>query len=158
MSDRIVVMNAGRVEQDGRPEELYFHPANRFVAEFVGDTNLISGRVRGHDGEDVLIDWFGETLRGHTRTGAPQPEGDVTASVRLERLGLHLDKPATANAVRGRVIGKTFLGSRMVIDLQVEQAPGVTLRAYVDTLTGKAVGDAEAWVGWDADSMAVLSD
>ncbi len=158
MSDRIVVMNAGRVEQDGAPEELYFHPANRFVAEFVGDTNLISGAVRGRDGEDVLIDWFGETLRGHTRAGSPHPEGQVTASVRLERLGLHLDKPSTANAVHGRIIGKTFLGSRMVVDLRIEQAHGATLKAYVDTLTGQAVGDAEAWVGWDADSMAVLSD
>ncbi len=158
MSDRIVVMNAGRVEQDGTPEELYFHPANRFVAEFVGDTNLISGKVRGHDGEDVLIEWFGETLRGHTRAGAAPAEGEVTTSVRLERLGLHRDRPATANAVRGQVVGKIFLGSRMVVDLRVEQAGGAKLRAYVDTITGQAVGDGEAWVGWDADSMAVLSD
>jgi spermidine/putrescine transport system ATP-binding protein len=158
MSDRIVVMNAGRVEQDGTPEELYFHPANRFVAEFVGETNLISGVVQGRDGEDVLIDWFGTTLQGHARTGAPEPSGEVTASVRLERLKLHTDKPKTANAVRGRVVGRTFLGSRIVVDLLVEHARGATLRAYVDTVTAQVVGDGDIWVGWDADSMAVLSD
>lgn len=158
MSDRIVVMNAGRVEQDGTPEELYFHPANRFVAEFVGETNLISGAYKGEDGDDVIIDWFGETLRGHTRADASQPTGEITASVRLERLGLHPQKPATANAVQGRVVGKTFLGSRMVVDLLIEQAHGTTLKAYVDIATGQAVGDGAVWVGWDADSMAVLSD
>jgi spermidine/putrescine transport system ATP-binding protein len=47
MSDRIVVLNHGRIEQDGTPEELYFHPASRFVAEFIGETNLLAGHVRG---------------------------------------------------------------------------------------------------------------
>ncbi|HBT02561.1 MAG TPA: spermidine/putrescine ABC transporter ATP-binding protein, partial [Citreicella sp.] len=45
-SDRIVVMNGGRIEQDGTPEDLYFHPQTRFVAEFIGATNLIDGTVR----------------------------------------------------------------------------------------------------------------
>ena len=158
MSDRIVVMNAGRVEQDGTPEELYFHPANRFVAEFVGETNLITGEVRGQEGPDILIDWCGTTLRGRTRTGASAPGHEATASVRLERLGLHADKPDSANAVQAKVAKKTFLGSRMMIDLLVEQAAGATLKAYVDTSAGQAVGEAPVWIGWDADSMAILGD
>lgn len=158
MSDRIVVMNAGRVEQDGTPEELYFHPANRFVAEFVGETNLISGEVKGQEGEDVIIDWYGSTLRGHRRPEDSHPDGPATSSVRLEKLALHRDKPESANAVQGRIVGKTFLGSRMMVDLLVEQAAGATLRAYVDTVTGNAVGDAPVWIGWDAESMAILSD
>ncbi|MEM8571415.1 MAG: ABC transporter ATP-binding protein [Pseudomonadota bacterium] len=158
MSDRIVVMNKGSVEQDGTPEELYFHPASRFVAEFVGETNLITGRVRGTQGEDVLIDWFGTTLRGRARTGSAQPDGQVTASVRLERLGLYAEKPASANAVLARIVGTTFLGSRMVVDLRVEEANGANLRAYVDTANGQFVEAAEIWAGWEADSMAVLGD
>ncbi len=158
MSDRIVVMNAGRVEQDGTPEELYFHPANRFVAEFVGETNLISGEVKGQDGDEVVIDWYGATLRGYRRPEDPHPGGPATASVRLEKLALCPEKPETVNAVQGRVVGKTFLGSRMMVDILVEQAAGATLKAYVDTVTGHAAGDAPVWIGWDADSLAVLSD
>ncbi|MDU8942935.1 ABC transporter ATP-binding protein [Ovoidimarina sediminis] len=158
MSDRIVVMNAGSVEQDGTPEELYYHPANRFVAQFVGETNLISGEVKGQDGEEVLIDWYGAALRGHRRPDDPHPDGMATASIRLERVGLHREKPETANAIQARVVGKTFLGSRMMMDLLVEQAAGATLKAYVDTATGNAVGDAPVWIGWDAESMAVLRD
>jgi spermidine/putrescine transport system ATP-binding protein len=87
------------------------------------------------------------------RAGAP-----ITASVRLERLGFHAERPATANAVQGRVTGKTFLGSRMALDLTVEEAQGAKLRAYVDADTGQSVGDAPVWIGWDQSSMAVLRD
>jgi ABC-type Fe3+/spermidine/putrescine transport system ATPase subunit len=158
MSDRIVVMNRGRVEQDGTPEELYLHPANRFVAEFVGETNLITGQVRGQDGNEVVIDWYGTTLRGNRRAEDPHHDGAATASVRLEKLKLYQGKPDTINAVRGKVVGKTFLGSRMMVDLLVDNTKDATLKAYVDLATGHAVSDAEVWIGWDADSMAILSD
>ena len=158
MSDRIVVMNAGRVEQDGTPEELYFHPANRFVAEFVGETNLISGAVKGQEGDEIVIDWYGTTLRGHKRPDDPHPGAKATASIRLERLSLHSAKPDLANTVQGRVVGKTFLGSRMIVDILVEQAEQATLRAYVDIETGHGLNDTPIWIGWDIDSMAVLSD
>lgn len=158
ISDRIVVMNAGRVEQDGTPEELYLHPANRFVAEFVGETNLITGQVRGQDGTEVVIDWHGATLRGHRRPEDPHHDGEATASVRLEKLELHQAKPDTINAIQGKVVGKTFLGSRMMVDLLVNDATDATLRAYVDLATGHAASDEPVWIGWDADSMAILSD
>ncbi|WP_417742354.1 ABC transporter ATP-binding protein [Salipiger sp.] len=158
MSDRIVVMNKGRVEQDGTPEELYFHPASRFVAEFIGETNLLTGELRGTEGDAVVMDWFGNTLRGHAPGGVPEAGAPITASVRLERLGFHAERPSTANAVQGRVVGKTFLGSRMALDLMVEEANGATLKAYVDADTGQSVGEAPVWIGWDQSSMAVLRD
>jgi spermidine/putrescine transport system ATP-binding protein len=156
MSDRIVVMNHGRIEQDGTPEELYFHPATRFVAEFLGATNLLHGEVRGVEGLDVVIDWYGQTLRGHAPAGLPRSGESISASVRLEKLSFNKDQPQTANAVQGRVVSKTFLGSRMVIDLLVEEAQGATLRAYVDTTTGQSAGDELVWIGWDSHSMAIL--
>lgn len=158
MSDRIVVMNAGRVEQDGTPEDLYFHPANRFVAEFVGETNLLSGEVRARDGDEVVLDWFGHSVRGHTKSGNPRIGSRVSASVRLERLELSSDRPETANAVEARVVGKTFLGSRMVVDLRVENAGGQRLRAYADVAKGQSLGEAPIWIGWNADGMAILND
>lgn len=158
MSDRIVVMNAGRVEQDGTPEELYLHPANRFVAEFVGETNLISGEIRGQVGDEVVVDWYGTTLYGRRRPEGPLQDGPATASVRLEKLQLRCEKPDTVNAVQARVVGKTFLGSRVMVDLLIEQAAGATMKAYVETATGHSVGDALVWVGWEAESMAILSD
>ena len=158
MSDRIVVMNHGRVEQDGTPEELYFHPASRFVAEFIGETNLLSGKMRGIDDGTVVMDWFGQTLRGHAPSGFPTEGAEITASIRLEKLGFHLSQPDLANAVQGRVVNKTFLGSRMAVDMIVEQTDGAKLRAFVDADIGQSIGEDLIWAAWDSSSMAVLRD
>jgi spermidine/putrescine transport system ATP-binding protein len=56
MSDRVVVMSGGRIEQDGPPEEIYDHPSSPFVAGFVGDTNLLTGTVSGSEGGLVQVD------------------------------------------------------------------------------------------------------
>ena len=93
MSDRIVVMNKGQVEQDGTPEELYFHPASRFVAEFIGETNLLSGEVRGVENGDIVLDWHGRTLRGRSAAVAPRTGETITASIRLERVSIRPDGP-----------------------------------------------------------------
>src|ERR671930_1423212 len=55
MSDRVVVMSAGRIQQVGTPEEVYRAPANRFVAEFVGRVNLLKGVIASQDGGTVLV-------------------------------------------------------------------------------------------------------
>lgn len=157
MSDRIVVMNKGRVEQDGTPEELYFRPASRFVAEFIGETNLLSGWMRGTEGDKVVMDWEGTTLKGTAPGGVPTEGKPITASVRLEKLGFHADRPQTANAVQGRVVGKTFLGSRMSMEVAVGEGDAL-LKAYVDAEIGQSVGSDPIWIGWEADSMAVLND
>ena len=158
MSDRIVVLNKGRIEQDGTPEELYFHPASRFVAEFIGETNLLSGRMRGVDGPDVVLDWHGRTLRGRAPGAPPSPGASVTASVRLEQIRFHDTRPETGNAVEGRITGKTFLGSRVALDLAVPDAPDVSLRAYLDPASGQALRSDALWIGWDNESMSILSD
>ncbi|WP_153772269.1 ABC transporter ATP-binding protein [Labrenzia sp. CE80] len=156
MSDRIVVMNQGRVEQDGTPEELYFHPATRFVAEFIGETNLLTCKMRGQEGEAIVMDWFGQTLKGQSNGHVPKVGDTITASVRLEKLAFHTARPEQSNAVKGTVVGKTFLGSRMSVDLMIEDAQGASLRAFVDADVGQSVGSDPVWIGWDSDSMSVL--
>ena len=158
MSDRIVVLNEGRVEQDGTPRELYFHPRSRFVAEFVGETNLLDGTVTDMRDETVAIDWFGHELRGHASGGAPGPGDEVTASVRLEKLEIHNERPSADNSVRGRVVERTFLGSRVTLDILVDEARDATLKAYVDSAMAENVGSDTVWIGWDIDSMAILRD
>jgi spermidine/putrescine transport system ATP-binding protein len=157
MSDRIVVMNKGRIEQDGTPEDLYFRPATRFVAEFIGETNLLSGLMRGTEGDKVVMDWQGATLLGKAPAGLPAKGQPITASVRLEKLSVSAERPQTANAVQGHVVGKTFLGSRMAIQIAVGER-GVLLKAYVDAETGQSVGSDPIWVSWASDNMALLAD
>ncbi len=65
MSDRIVVMNNGKIEQTGEPKEIYEEPANLFVADFIGESNFFDGRVTGTDGHwmDILVEDVAMTVR-----------------------------------------------------------------------------------------------
>ena len=106
-SDRIAVMNQGRVEQIDAPYELYARPKTRFVAGFIGRTNLLTGQVRGG-----MIDFGGFSLPTH----ALQPGGglsEVMVSVRPQTVNLHRDKPAGAGdrcCVEARVLRRAYLG------------------------------------------------
>ncbi|MEE6210995.1 ABC transporter ATP-binding protein [Salarchaeum sp. III] len=85
ISDRLAVMNDGRVEQAGTPQEVYRTPATRFVAEFVGDNNVFDGTVTGREDGVATVDVDGETLRLADAGGVSV--GDrVTFCVRPERL------------------------------------------------------------------------
>jgi ABC-type Fe3+/spermidine/putrescine transport system ATPase subunit len=158
MSDRIVVMNEGRIEQDGTPEALYFHPASRFVAEFIGETNLIEGQLHSIEGERATMQWHNQSLVGHIVEPPSPSQTSITASVRLEKLSVAVQRPPTDNAVQGRVVGRTFLGSRLQIDLVVESAGEAHLRAYVDSEHLLPADDAQLWIGWNAEDMSVLRD
>ncbi len=104
ISDQVAVMHAGRIQQVGGPTEIYFYPANRFVADFVGLANFITGEVV--DGHHVRVD--GQTI---TVQRPVMRRGAVTLVVRPEMVRL---VPATAPeataGLRGRVGTTAFLG------------------------------------------------
>ena len=83
MSDRVAVMSSGEVQQIGTPEEIYRHPANRFVAEFVGRVNLIEGLVSGGERGSLVVDITGSSHRLLVDDGAGA-SGSVTVAVRPE--------------------------------------------------------------------------
>ncbi|PZR90042.1 MAG: hypothetical protein DI537_19580 [Stutzerimonas stutzeri] len=157
MSDRIVVMNKGRIEQDGTPEELYFHPASRFVAEFIGETNLLSGRALGTDQAGAAFDWQGNRLRGTAAPGGVKAAAGAatTASLRPERVQVMRERPATENAVEGRVVNRLFKGHRMLLDVAVGDA---VIQAYTDTDRGRDLSEGPVWLGWNASSLTLLAD
>jgi spermidine/putrescine transport system ATP-binding protein len=159
MSDRIVVMNAGRVEQDGTPEDLYFRPRSRFVAEFIGETNLIQGTVAGRDNGAIVIDWNGLQVRGAVgEGGAPAAGANVTAALRLESVLCHPQKPAGVNAIPGRVVHRLFKGSRTALDIRVGEGEDAVLKAYMDATEAQRIAHQDLWVSWDASRLSVLRD
>ncbi len=158
MSDRIIVMNIGKVEQDGSPEELYFQPATRFVADFIGETNFLNGKLISQENGVVKMDWFGHTLLGYSTGIMPINSSQITASVRLERLEFHQKCPDQVNQVKGKLVNRTFLGSRMLVDFHVEGTADKNLRAFVDPDLGKSIGENLIWASWNPKSMAILRD
>jgi putative spermidine/putrescine transport system ATP-binding protein len=106
MSDRIAVFNRGRVEQVGTPVDLYERPATRFVAEFIGDTNIFAGAVASAgDGRcDVATEWG--VLQAVPR-GAMTAGGQAVVAVRPERVVVS----ATGDGVAGELLDVIYLGN-----------------------------------------------
>jgi ABC-type Fe3+/spermidine/putrescine transport system ATPase subunit len=112
MSDQIVVMRAGRIEQIGGPGEIYDYPRTSFVADFVGSANLVTGRLRPDLAAGGLIaieTEGGPVMHGVAHGRAPGP--DPTFSVRTVHLHLTPDRPPGERNVWPVTVERTiFLG------------------------------------------------
>ena len=122
MSDSIAVMSAGEVQQIGTPTEIYEAPRNRFVADFIGETNLLAARLTGVDAGLHCVLENGDTL---VASGDPDTAPGTTGvvSIRPERLRLHADAGGTLHGTLGRA---TYLGTDT--SYAVHLASGATLR------------------------------
>jgi iron(III) transport system ATP-binding protein len=112
MSNRIAVMDAGRIQQVGRPREIYDKPASRFVAGFIGKSNFIEGTVEREETDGVFtISTFGGELRATSSAALPVGTS-VVASIRPEHIGLQpgTDQTRDPNSWTGKVETRAFLG------------------------------------------------
>ena len=110
MADTVAVMNAGQIEQMGHPEELYDLPRTSFVANFVGQSNLGAGEVTGTDGDDLVVDVAGTTVR-IPKARAAVHSGRITFGVRPEKVRISTDQPTGAgNDVKATVVDISFTG------------------------------------------------
>jgi spermidine/putrescine transport system ATP-binding protein len=114
MSDRIAVMRDGRIEQIGRPADLYEHPSSEFVAGFLGVSNLLDGEVAGRDGEHATVRLAEETLV-RVPAQAAGLEGCIRIGVRPEKLRIVAQADADAadpdvNEVGGTIIDASYVG------------------------------------------------
>jgi spermidine/putrescine transport system ATP-binding protein len=112
MSDRIAVMNEGRMLQLGTPADVYEHPADRFVADFIGQSNLIPGTLVGRNGDHASVRLAtGEVITALLRDN-PQIGAVVVISIRPERIRLLRNgEDSPDNTVRGVVAEIIYLGS-----------------------------------------------
>lgn len=126
MSDRVAVIEGGKVQQVGTPEEIYFRPANRFVASFIGKTNFLEGTVEevGRDATTVKIGGemrFSVDIKNHQDGYTPRPGDRVTVSIRPEAVEI-VENPGE-NVIKGRVVLAEFTGATM--DYEVETESGI---------------------------------
>jgi len=110
MSDRIAVMSKGIALHVGKPEEIYERPANRFVADFIGETNFLDGVVRGQNGAVVEVDLFSTGLV-HVESSRTFTNGQqVSVAVRPEKLRLNSEL-AGGNNLKGHVVDVIYIGT-----------------------------------------------
>ncbi|NDZ18341.1 spermidine/putrescine ABC transporter ATP-binding protein [Variovorax sp. WS11] len=113
LSDKVCLMNQGRIEQLGTPSELYFDPANRFVADFVGESNILAGTLLE---AGVLKTKAGTLLRVQSRHAHPGAQVEVLVRPENVRL-LHPGEAASDdNVVEATVAGLSFVGGRTRVE------------------------------------------
>jgi spermidine/putrescine transport system ATP-binding protein len=152
MSDRLVVMNAGRIEQLGSPREVYERPRTRFVAGFIGTSNLITGTVTSLDGNTATLETSAdETLVVHDAKDAGATEGQpLDVTVRPEKISLTSQRPTSdVCAIRGRVSEVVYLGTST--QYAVRTADGSELLVFVQNTSDSediANRDDDVWLSW----------
>ncbi len=157
MSDRIAVMNGGRIEQLAEPSEIYERPVNRFVADFIGVSNLFEGRTDSRNGDVVAVRTTdGNLFKVRTPHGVG-PGEKVVLLVRPERLHLiDADVPAE-NRLSGSVREIVYLGESEKVTIGLAGGGDVLVRRHTEAATPLAVGDAVS-VGWRADEGHLILD
>jgi len=169
MSDVVVVMRDGHVQQQGSPKELYEYPVNRFVAGFLGLSNFFAGRLVEHDpssGSASVDISGGTTIHGRItdRLAQPPAGAEVTVAVRPERLWLarasdgEAEQTAGTSMVAGRIQQATYLGDQN--EYRIATALGELIARRQNSEAGGALpgvgpGDPVV-VGWRDEANLVL--
>ena len=163
MSDRIAVMSQGKVLQVGTPIQIYERPTHRFVANFIGETNFLDGRVVQTNGNRCTVQ-VADSVTISGSTYQPVAMGDqVTVSVRPEKIRIHESRPdPLPNLFEVRVDRVAYIGSDT--QLEITMPYGAKVRVYdqndlstVDEDYFYQAGD-QAWISWRPENALVLKD
>lgn len=128
MSDRVAVINGGRVEQIGTVNEIYYQPATRFVATFIGETNIVEADVLSRAGGRIRCRLEGG-LELVVKDGPNAGDGKVLLSLRPEKVCLYHQNPGGENCFAARIAVETFKGA--VDDMTILVEGGLELGALL---------------------------
>ncbi|MXQ12236.1 ABC transporter ATP-binding protein [Microvirga makkahensis] len=146
LSDRIVVMSKGRIEQIGTPHETYERPASPFVSHFLGKTNEFQGEVIRRAGEALLV-------AGSCQWPAPVgPSGPVTITVRPEKVGFD---SGSGNGVKARITNRIFQGNHWLFQCETECGPAIVVRQ--NTGEAQPAEGENVCLVWRAEDMGIRS-
>jgi ABC-type Fe3+/spermidine/putrescine transport system ATPase subunit len=126
MSDDIVVMNHGVIEQKGSPEEVYRTPRSRFVASFLGQSNLLPGEVKSIADGMARIALQNGLLLSAAAPASLKPHSKVTVVIRAQRVGVERPEATGDNQLTGRIASTSYLGGSAVYMIDCN---GLTLQA-----------------------------
>ena len=161
VADRIGVMNHGRLIQVGIPPEIYERPNSRWVADFIGEVNLIEGRVvDAGASETVIASAAAGRLRARSPTDA-KPGDVVWVALRPEKVRIgHAPPPSEGeNCVAGQVANIGYLGELSIYKVRLDN--GIVIKAAVANVTRlieRPIGwDDRVWLSWASEAAMVLT-
>jgi ABC-type Fe3+/spermidine/putrescine transport system ATPase subunit len=161
LSDRIVVMNAGRIEQIGTPDAIYSRPETRFVADFMGARNILETTVRRIDDADAQLDWQGTFLRAPLLEHHWLSTGSTVAvALRPEAVRIMAPSAAGENAAGGQVVSKVDQGAFVTIKLEIAPEKMLVVRQTKadQARSGRCTLGDMVGLAWDAADLVLLRD
>ena len=159
LSDRIAVMNQGKIEQVGTPSQIYERPCTSFVADFIGDTNLFSGEIVAVDSSNIKISTkMGLSIVISRAEDTPSELSQaVVVSVRPEKIQLSLYPPnLPTNSFEGRLINVMYLGTH--VNYVVELTNGLSINVLQPNTFGVlADRDTPIYAWWAENDCLAIS-
>ncbi len=161
VADRIAVMDHGKLVQVATPSEIYEQPNSRYVADFVGDINLIEGKVAEiRDRLVVLETRFGRIEAAHER--AVDVGATVWFAIRPEKIRIGHDAPAdaSANALNGEIWDIGYLGDMSIYHVHFpDETVLKSSQTNATRMIERPIGwDDKVWLSWDRDAGIILTD
>ncbi|WP_284037037.1 ABC transporter ATP-binding protein [Neobacillus sp. 114] len=160
MSDKICVMNNGKVEQIDTPENIYKHPKNRFVAEFIGEINLIKGNVVNVSEENVKVkvhDSFIADVERIKDFGIEVKNQSMLIALRPENIQIARDLSQFQNTIQAKIIETIYVGEAVNIKTVTETGEEITAKipAHMSDLSGSG---RDILLGWNSKDACLIQD
>jgi putative spermidine/putrescine transport system ATP-binding protein len=152
LSTRVAVLSGGRLAQVGTPDAIYDRPATRFVAEFVGGTNILAGPVVARDGCEITLHAGGRPIRHVLGAGEPPPGAEAVLSLRPEALAIGAE--GRENMLDGVVSDTDYAGSVMRLTVEV---PGIGPLRTLSTASVRAPVGQPVRLGWSPRDTRLLA-
>ncbi|MCE8006922.1 MAG: ABC transporter ATP-binding protein [Aestuariivita sp.] len=154
LSTHIAIFEAGKLQQVDAPQDIYEHPQNRFVAEFLGDINILSLEKVSPDGDLASGLFEGQQLRAPIGT---KGSANVLA-IRPEHMRLSAKRPEVGNSISATVTNITYLGAQTRLDLASQGGTGLSLTLDTASLPDGTIPGAALCVNWPEQHGYFLHD
>jgi spermidine/putrescine transport system ATP-binding protein len=156
MSDRIVVMRDGVIEQLGAPDEIYEKPVTRFVADFIGDTNLIEGKVAVIEGGKALLQLAAGSEFIKVSAGNLTLGEEVSIAVRPERIKLKYVPEAGEAYLKGSLKDRIYTGTSYKTVIELKDGKLITVNEPVDNHLNFEKDNKEVLLTWKSEYSVVM--
>ena len=155
LSDRIAVMNAGKIEQIDNPREIYEHPKNLFVADFIGESNIIEGNLLRSEGVVATVAIWNHLEVRALNLNEKGPGTSVRVLIRPERIKLLSSDVITDNRYHGSVIEAGFVGQLLRYKIAVENKDTLFVKEHNRGQAIQMPGE-KIWIGWNHEDALIV--
>lgn len=155
MSDDIAVMEDGRIASYSSPRQTYEAPANRFTANFIGESNFLQGRVVAHEDGATRIEIAGLACRVAAEPAA-NAGGPASVFVRPERLRLVTAADGISNAMTCRLVTQLYLGESIIYTVELADGQKLKIRRPNRGVGAEIGADMPLWVGFEPQNARIL--